>query len=128
MASATQEFPIRYGVFRPLFTVMGAGPRFSRVTVEGDRLRVRMGWMFQAEVPLSSITGVKPYKGLVGGIGVHGWRGWWLVNGGTKGIVDIAIDPPVKARVLGVPARLKRLQVGVESPDELTAALSGSRR
>ncbi|MDP1805276.1 MAG: hypothetical protein Q8K72_08935, partial [Acidimicrobiales bacterium] len=84
--------------------------------------------MFKAEVPLSSITGVKPHTGLVGGIGVHGGRGWWLVNGGIKGIVEITIDPPVQARVLGVRAKLQRLQVGVQSPEELMAALSGSRR
>jgi hypothetical protein len=124
----SQEFPLRYGVFRPLFSVLGAGPRFSGVTVDGDTLRVRMGWMFKAEVPLSSITGVKPHKGFVGGIGVHGGRGWWLVNGGIKGIVEITIDPPVKARVLGVRARLNRLQVGVQSPEDLQAVLSGSRR
>ena len=126
--ASTQEFPIRYGVFRPLLSVLGAGPRFSGVTVAGDMLRVRMGWMFRAEVPLSSITAVKPHKGIVGGIGVHGGRGWWLVNGGIKGIVDITIDPPVQARVLGVRARLRELQVGVQSPDELMALLSGSRR
>jgi len=119
---------MRYGVFRPLLSVLGAGPRFSGVTVDGDRLLVRMGWMFRAEVPRSSITGAKPHKGFVGGIGVHGGRGWWLVNGGIKGIVDITIDPPARARVLGVRARLKRLQVGVQSPEELLAVLSGSRR
>jgi hypothetical protein len=124
----TQEFPIRYGVFRPLFSILGAGPRFSKVTVDGDRLRVRMGWMFRAEFPLSSITEVKPHTGFVGGIGVHGGRGWWLVNGGIKGIVDIDIDPPAQARVLGVRARLRQLQVGVEEPEELLAVLSGSRR
>ena len=123
-----QEFPIRYGAFRPLLSVMGGGPRFSGVTVDGDMLRVRMGWMFRAEVPLSSITGVKPHTGFVGGIGVHGGRGWWLVNGGIKGIVDITIDPPASARVLGVRARLRELQVGVQSPEELMAVLSGSGR
>ena len=126
--ASTQEFAIRYGVFRPLLSVMGGGPRFSGATIDGDMLRVRMGWMFRAEVPLSSITGVKPHKGLVGGIGVHGGRGWWLVNGGIRGIVDISIDPPAQARVLGVRARLRELQVGVEAPEELMAVLSGSRR
>ena len=126
--ASTQEFPIRYGVFRPLLSVTGAGPRFSGVTVDGDTVRVRMGWMFRAEVPLSSITGVKHHTGLVGGIGVHGGRGWWLVNGGIKGIVEITIDPPASARVLGVRARLNRLQVGVRSPEGLMAVLSGSRR
>lgn len=124
----TQEFPIRYGVFRPLFSVLGAGPRFSRVTVDGECLRVRMGWMFRAEVPLSSVTEVKLHTGFVGGIGVHGGRGWWLVNGGIKGIVDITIDPPAQARVLGVRARLRQLQVGVQAPEQLLGVLSGSRR
>ena len=127
MASA-RTFPIRYGFFRPLLSVLGGGPHFSGVTIDDRRLRARMGWMFQAEVPLSSVTGAKPHKGMVGGIGVHGWRGQWLVNGSIKGIVDIAIDPPAPARVLGVPVKLKELLVSVEEPDELLASLSGSRR
>jgi hypothetical protein len=126
--ASTREFPMRYGVFRPVLSLFGTGPRFSRVTVDSDTLRVRMGWAFQADVPLGSITGVKHHKGLVGGIGVHGGRGWWLVNGGIKGIVDISIDPPARARVLGVRARLRTLQVGVEAPEELMAVLNGSRR
>jgi hypothetical protein len=126
--ASSQQFPIRYGVFRPLLSVTGGGPRFSGVTIDRDMLRVRMGWMFRAEVPLSSITGVKPHTGFVGGIGVHGGRGWWLVNGGIKGIVDITIDPPAQARVLGVRVKLRTLQVSVEEPDALMAALSGSRR
>lgn len=115
---------MRYGVFRPLLSILGAGPRWSRVEVDADRLRARMGWMFQADVPLSSIMGARRFKGLVGGIGVHGWRGTWLVNGGVRGVVNIDIDPPARARVLGVPVRLKTLQVGVQSPEELIAALS----
>lgn len=124
----SQRFPIRYGVFRPLLWVTGAGSRRSDVTIEGDVLRARMGRMFRAEVPLASITGAEPHRGMVGGIGVHGARGVWLVNGGIKGIVRIFIDPPAKARVLGVPVRLKELQVGVESPEALVEALSGLPR
>lgn len=121
--AAVRTFPIRYGVFRPFLSVVGAGPAFSRVEIDGDHLRVRMGWTFRADVPLSSVQGAKRFTGLAGGIGVHGWRGTWLVNGGIRGIVEIAIDPPVRARVFGMPARLKVLQVSVESPDELIAAL-----
>jgi hypothetical protein len=121
-------FPIRYGVFRPLLWVTGAGPRASGVTIEGDRLRVRMGWMFRADIPLASITGAARHTGMVGGIGVHGARGVWLVNGGIRGVVRIYIDPPANARVLGVPVRLRELQVSVESPEELLDALSESPR
>ncbi len=121
-----RTFPFRYGMFRPLLSVLGAGPAFSRLQLEGDRLDVRMGWSFRAEIPLPSITSVQPYTGLVGGIGVHGWRGRWLVNGAASGLVTIEIDPPARARVLGVPIRLRTLQVSVESPDELIAALAGT--
>lgn len=126
--ASTQEFPIRYGVFRALLSVMGGGPGFSGVSLDGDRLRVRMGWMFRAAIPRASITGAEPHQGLVGGIGVHGWRGTWLVNGSAKGVVSVHIDPPAQARVLGVPVKLRTLQVSVEEPEEFLAALSGSRR
>jgi hypothetical protein len=122
--ASSQTFPIRYGVFRPLLSVLGVGPRFSSVDIDGEHVRVRMGWSFQAEIPLRSITTAKAFSGLVGGIGVHGWRGRWLVNGAASGLVTLEIDPPARARVLGVPIRLRALRVSVESPDELLAALA----
>ncbi len=121
--TSPQTFPLRYGVFRPLLTVLGAGPAFSGVEVDGDRLRARMGWSFRADVPLTSITAVRAYEGSVYGIGVHGWRGRWLVNGAASGVVDIDMDPPARAHVVGVPVRLRTLRVSVESPEELIAAL-----
>jgi hypothetical protein len=123
--AAVRTFPLRYGVFRPFLSVVGAGPAFSRVDIDGDRLRVRMGWTFRADIPLSSVKGAKKFTGLAGGIGVHGWRGTWLVNGGIRGIVEIAVDPPARGRVLGIPVRVKVLQVSVQSPEELITALGG---
>jgi hypothetical protein len=122
--ASTQTFRFRYGVFRPLLSLVGAGPAFSSVTLDHDCLRVRMGWSFRTEVPRSSITGARPFTGLAGGIGVHGWRGRWLVNGSIRGLVVLAVDPAAPARVLGVPVRLRELTVSVESPDELIAALT----
>lgn len=122
--ASLRTFPLRYGLFRPLLSVLGTGPAFSRVDIDGDLLRVRMRWAFRADIPLSSVTGARRFSGLAGGIGVHGWRGTWLVNGSIRGIVAIDVDPPVRARVLGVPVRLKVLQVSVESPEQLIAALS----
>ena len=122
--ASVQTFRFRYGLFRPLLSVLGAGPAFSSVTLDDDRLRVRMGWTFRAEVPRRSIAGARPFHGMIGGIGVHGWRGVWLVNGAASGVVAIDIDPPGRARVLGVTVRLRTLQVSVESPDALIAALA----
>ena len=118
-----QSFDIRYGAFRPLLSVLGAGPAFSGLDLDGERLRVRMGWSFRTDIPRRSIGGAEPFRGLVGGIGVHGWRGKWLVNGAAKGIVRITIDPPARAYVLGVPVRLRQLDVSVTAPEELIAAL-----
>lgn len=106
-----------------MLSALGAGPHFSAVEVDELRLRARMGWAFRAEVPLESVTAVRPYTGLVTGIGVHGWRGRWLVNGAASGLVDIDIDPPARAYVLGVPVRLRTLRISVESPESLIAAL-----
>ena len=125
---ASQTFAIRYGISRPLLSIFGAGPAFSRVELDAEHLRVRMGPSFRADIPLGSIRSITPLRGLPGGIGVHGWRGRWLVNGSIRGIVTIEIDPPVRARMLGVPVKLKTLQVSVEEPDALISALSGSRR
>ena len=122
--ASVRTFPFRYGLFRPVLSVLGMGPRFSSIGVAGDQVRVRMGWSFQADIPRRSITGAEPSSGLVGGIGVHGWRGRWLVNGAASGLVTLDIDPPVRARVLGVPVGLRTLRVSVESPDELLGALA----
>jgi hypothetical protein len=120
----TSTFGFRYGVFRPLLSVLGMGPHFSSVELRPDVLRVRMGWWFKADVPVGSIAGVSRHKGLVGGIGVHGGRGRWLVKGGIRGIVTIDIDPAGRGRVMGVPVKLRTLYVGVKAPEELMAALA----
>ncbi len=58
--------------------------------------------------------------------GAHGWRGRWLVNGAGDGLVVIDISPPARARVTGVPVRLRELTVSVEDPDALAAELQRS--
>jgi hypothetical protein len=121
--TTSRRFRIRYGALRPLLSIMGLGPSMSTLELDGDQLRVRMGWAFRSSIPLASITGARPDSRLVGGIGVHGWRGRWLVNGAASGIVAIDIDPPARAAVLGVPVRPRSLRVSVDEPEAFMAAL-----
>jgi hypothetical protein len=118
------RFPIRYGALRPLLSLLGMGPGQSGLELDERALTVRMGWAFRATVPRASIRGAERSDGPVGGIGVHGWRGRWLVNGAASGLVAVRIDPPARALVLGVPARLTMLRVSAEDPDALVTALS----
>lgn len=114
-------------VIRPMFTLMGLGRRWSRIDVDGGVLRVRMGWGFSARIPLSRVTSVREDDRLALAWGVHGWRGKWLVNGSSSGIVTLGIDPAARAFVMGVPVRVHTLGVSVERPREFIAALAGPR-
>jgi hypothetical protein len=60
---------------------------------------------------------------LILGLGVHGWAGWWAVNGARAGAVRIDIDPPSRARVCGFPVRLRTLWLSLVDPDGFLAAL-----
>jgi hypothetical protein len=112
--------------FLPLSAPLGLGPGHSDIRIEDGNLRVEMGWGFRATVPLSSIKDAEPNDDRVYSRGVHGWRGRWLVNGSSKGIVELTIDPPVRAYVAGVPITLRTLWVSVTDPDALIAAVAAS--
>jgi hypothetical protein len=118
-----ERFGFRYGVWRPLLSLLGLGPAFSAVELDERELRVRMGWGFRTAIPLASVRSVNRSPNRWSGIGVHGWAGRWLVNGSVKGIVRMEIDPPGRARVLGVSVRLRTLEVSLEDPEGFIAAL-----
>jgi len=122
--TGTASFKLSYGALRPLLSALGMGPRFSTVELENETLRVHMGWAFRAEIPVHQITAVEPREGFPGGIGVHGWRGRWLVNGATTGLVALTIDPPVRAWATGIPIHLRQLVLSLEDPDAVVAALA----
>ena len=98
-------------------------PRRSYLELAADRVRVRMGWGFRADIPRPSLRAPRRVSNAIS-IGVHGRRGRWLVNGAAGPLVAVAIDPPAPARVLGVPIRLRELIVSVPDPDAVIAELS----
>jgi hypothetical protein len=119
-----QRYAIKYGLLRPLLSLIGLGPLFSHADLSEQRLTVRMGWAFYASVPRSAIVASERSDGLVGGIGVHGWRGKWLVNGAASGLVTITFEPVQRAWVIGVPTKLRELRLSLEDPDRLIATLA----
>jgi hypothetical protein len=126
------EFQFSYNAFiRVLMTPMLLGPRFSSARVDGERVVVRMGaggWAFAAHVPRKSITEVTRVAGPVLGWGVHGWRGLWLVNGSSKGLVRMTIEPGARGRCLGFPLRIRQLTVSLADPDAFVKSVSGAAR
>jgi hypothetical protein len=116
-------------LMRVLMTPLLAGPRRCVVQLTAKRLKVRMGlgaWAFSARVPRSSITAARRVSGPVLGWGAHGWRGRWLINGSSRGLVRVSIDPPGRGRCLVVPVTLRELTLSLERPDEFVSAITAS--
>lgn len=118
------EFQFSYEQwYRLLAAPVGLGPNRAVLRIDDGVLHVGMGWAFTADIPLTSITGAtRAGHRFVEGFGVHGWRGQWLVNGSSHDIVELAIDPPVKARAALRQIELRTLRVSVSDPDAFIAA------
>jgi hypothetical protein len=121
---AAQRFPIRFTGLNRLMFVLGLTRSRSWVEVDDERLRARMGWAFNLDAPLASVRAARQGAERVWGWGVHGWRGRWLVNGSSSGLVRIALDPPARARLGPVPLRVRELRVSLEDPEGLVGALA----
>lgn len=117
------RYELRFGFWKPLLVVLGLGPARSSIVIDDDIVHVRMGWAFRAHVDESSIVSAAVDSDKWAGIGVHGWRGRWLVNGSVSGIVTIEVDPPSRAWVTGIPIRLRILHVSLDDPDGFLAGL-----
>ncbi|OBH81135.1 hypothetical protein A5681_02835 [Mycobacterium scrofulaceum] len=113
--------------YLPLAVPVGLGPKRSWLRVDAGALHVKMGWAFDARVPLASITRAERADDRVLTLGVHYSGGRWLVNGSGKGLVALTIEPPVNARAVGRSISLRELWVSVTDPDALIAACTGPR-
>jgi hypothetical protein len=122
--SDARWFTLRFGTLSgPLLRLFGMGPHGSGIAVGATGVAIEMGWGFSGRAPAASITSVRTVGGTVISRGVHGWRSDWLVNGAGDGLVEILFDPPMRARVVGVPVRVRRLRVSVDDPAGVVAAL-----
>jgi hypothetical protein len=124
-ATPAVRFPIRFdAAYRALSAMLLLSPSDSYLEVEGNEVRVQMGWGFRARFARSSVAAVAEYDKKPSSRGIHGWAGRWLVNGSGNGIVSIALDPPQRGYVMGFPVRLSTLLVSVEDPGGVRATLA----
>ncbi len=121
-----QRFPIQ---FDPWYAVLSSAlflpPSSSYVEVDGEEVRVRMGWAFRARFPKAAVAVAAEMHKQPLSRGVHGLAGRWLVNGSGQGILSIDLIPPQRGYVMGFPVRLRQLMVSVAEPTALAAALRG---
>ncbi len=111
--------------YLPLSVPIGLGPSNSEVRVEGGNLRVKMGWAFTADIPLTSIKSAEATDEKAHTAGVHYAGGRWLVNGSREGLVKLTIEPPAQAKVVWRrKVSLRSLWVSVTDPDALIAAVA----
>jgi len=121
---AATRFPIRFTGLNRTMSAVGLSPSRSWVEVDDEAIRVRMGWAFKLDAPLVNVRDAQPDHGRVWSWGVHGWRGRWLVNGSSSGVVRIDLNPSGRARVGPVPITVRELRVSVDDPEGLVAALT----
>jgi hypothetical protein len=119
------RYPIRFNkLARALFWGVLIRPNACFVEVDAECVRVQMGWGFRARFPRGSVSrGALGVEGLVLGIGVHGFAGRWLVNGSLDGLVTLHLSPVQRAFVLGLPVKLRELQLSLDDPAGLLKTL-----
>ncbi len=113
--------------FLPLPVPLGLGPGYSEVRVAEGTLHVKMGWAFDARIPLASITSAEATNARVFSAGVHYSGGRWLVNGSGKGLVALTIEPHAQAKIWIMSVPLHSLWVSVTDPDALIAECTVAR-
>jgi hypothetical protein len=117
------RIPIKYSkIWSWLLTILLMPQSLSYIEIDGDTIRVRMAFAFRARFTRSDISAVGSNRPVVS-VGVHGWRGRWLVNGANRPIARITLALPVRARVLGFPVQLRELLVSVDDVAQLQRAL-----
>ena len=84
---------------------------------------MRLGWSFRLTAPRASLVAALRDHGRITGIGAHGWRGTWLVNTTSKGLVRMELDPPARATVCGVPVTVKVLRLSLAEPEAFLSAV-----
>lgn len=120
-------FPISFDPwYGALSAVLLISPTSSYVELDGEDVRVQMGWAFRACFPRAAVASVAKSRDCPLSRGVHGFAGRWLVNGSGTGIVTFDLKPAQRGYVMGFPVRLRQLMVSLAEPAPLLAIFKGA--
>jgi hypothetical protein len=116
-------FPFRFSSpMRVLATLFGG--REAHATVTAADLVVRYGVMYRIDVPLSAVrSATRTERSWWWGIGAHGWKRRWVVNGSSRDLVLLTLEPEQRGWTLGIPVRVRELVLSVLDPDAFIAAV-----
>ena len=118
------RIPIRYAApWRWLLPIFALPKRLAYIRIDGSDVKIRMSWAFRMKFPRADVMEVVNHRPVVS-IGVHGWKGRWLVNGAHRPITVIRLSRPVRARMLGFPVHVREVLVSVDDRDRLRTAIS----
>jgi hypothetical protein len=122
-----QRFPIQFDAwYGMLSSALFLPPSSSYVEVNGEEVRVQMGWAFRSRFRRTAVVLAAKTHGKPLSRGVHGFAGRWLVNGSGRGILTINLAPVQRGYVMGFPVRLRQLMVSIAEPEALAEALTSS--
>jgi hypothetical protein len=114
---------IRYGTpWRWLLPIFGLPARLAYISI-GDTVKIRMSWAFRVKFSKADVMEVVNFRPVMS-IGVHGFRGRWLVNGAHRPIAVIRLQQPARGLVVGFPLKVREILVSVDDRDALQAALT----
>jgi hypothetical protein len=120
-----QRFPIKFDKwYKILSSTLFLFPSSSYVEVDGEEVRVQMGWAFRSCFAKAAIVSAAETHEKTFSRGVHGFAGQWLVNGSGQGILTINLTSNQRGYVMGIPVCLEQLMLSAENPVALIAALT----
>ncbi len=123
----TVRFPITFSrAYGLLSTLLFLSPAAAYVEITGREVQVRMGWAFRTTFVREVVVSAAKIEDTPLSRGAHGFGGRWLVNGSGEGILNLELQPPQRAYVMGFPIRLRQLLVSVADPFALASALGVS--
>lgn len=108
------DFRMRYDRwYRPLATLLGAGPKRTTIRVDQGALHVKHGWMFRIDLPLNDIRSVRVLSGRPLAWGGHPMGDAWVVNGSRERIVELRFSRPVTSKSVQLTGLTPRLPADI---------------